>query len=283
MNILKSVAVGWQRAPLALRAVLVGLVVGMTAANVWPVLLLTLGVPGATLGEAGFLVAYLWWVGGGGAPRSTQPARRDAFRRRRLTTAGWAWGLLGGLAMAASVHAAIVVLFRLVPFPAAAFHQGYDFSFIPTPALRWVAVVVSAISAGVCEETGFRGYMQRPLESRYGAVVAILISAAFFTLLHLNKGWATIGMTPIVFGAGLLLGALAWASGSLIPGMVGHAVMDVGLFAYWWTGIAGTFSARPISETGIDPALVIAALVLAVALSTCLVSLWRLRALGNRP
>jgi hypothetical protein len=28
--------------------------------------------------------------------------------------------------------------------------------------------------------------------------------------------------------------------------------MDIGLFAYWWTGIAGDFTARPITETGVD-------------------------------
>jgi membrane protease YdiL (CAAX protease family) len=66
--------------------------------------------------------------------------------------------------------------------------------------------VVSATSAGICEETGFRGYVQRPIEQRHGAPVAILISSLFFMALHLNKAWATPGMVPIVFGAGVLLG-----------------------------------------------------------------------------
>jgi membrane protease YdiL (CAAX protease family) len=112
--------------------------------------------------------------------------------------------------------------------------------------------VVSALSAAICEETGFRGYMQRPIEQRHGAVVAILISSVMFTAVHLSKGWATAGMVPIVFWAGILLGLIAWSSGSLIPGMVGHFVMDVGLMAYWWTGIAGSFTALPISQTGLD-------------------------------
>ena len=42
---------------------------------------------------------------------------------------------------------------------------------------------------------------------------------------------------------GACLGTLAWSARSLIPGLIGHFVMDVGLFAYRWTGIAGTFSA----------------------------------------
>jgi len=37
-------------------------------------------------------------------------------------------------------------------------------------------------------------------------------------------------MIPIVFGAGALLGLLAWSSESLIPGIIGHVMMDIGLF-----------------------------------------------------
>src|ERR1700719_4190870 len=143
--------------------------------------------------------------------------------------------------------------------------------------MKWISVVVSAASAGICEETGFRGYMQQPIEQRHGALIAILVSSLFFTAVHLTKGWAMIGMVPIVFGAGVLLGLVAWSSGSLIPSMIAHVVMDIGLFAYWWTGIAGNFTARPITETGIDQPFVITCAVLAVALTIVLFAVWRLR------
>jgi membrane protease YdiL (CAAX protease family) len=118
--------------------------------------------------------------------------------------------------------------------------------------------------------------MQGPIEQRHGAPVAILISSLFFMALHLTKAWATPGMIPIVFGAGILLGLLAWSSGSLIPGMTGHVLMDIGLFAYWWTGIAGEYRLRPISETGIDPAFVIALGALGVSLSIVLFAVLKL-------
>jgi hypothetical protein len=143
--------------------------------------------------------------------------------------------------------------------------------------LKWLAVVVSATSAGICEETGFRGYMQRPIEPRHGAPVAILISSLFFLALHLTKAWATLGMVPIVFGAGVLLGLLAWSSGSLIPGMVGHVMMDIGLFAYWWTGIAGDFARRPITETGVDRPFLVACAAFATSLFIVLLAISRLR------
>ena len=159
----------WAKLPIALRAIILGLVIALPAANVWLLLVVKFGVPFATIGEAIFLAGYVWWVGGAGPPRTTQTARATYFRRGRLSPTQWFWGVIAAIFFAVTVHAAIVLLFRLVPFPMAAFRQGYDFSLIPTLPLRWIAVVVSATSAGICEETGFRGYMQVPIEQRHGA------------------------------------------------------------------------------------------------------------------
>jgi len=262
--------------PVWLRAIVSGLAIGMAAANVWPLLLLRLGVPIAAAAEVLFLAVYIWWASGGGPPRSIQAARANAFRSGAPSGTQWAWGLLAALFFAATIHASIVVLFRLVPFPTAAFRHGYDFSFLPTVPLRWIAVVVSAASAGICEETGFRGYMQRPIEQRHGPAVAIAVSSVFFMGVHFTKDWATVGMVPIILGAGILLGLLAWASQSLVFCMIGHTVMDIGLFAYWWTGIAGDFTARPIGESGMDLAFFTACAVFAIALAITLFAIRRL-------
>src|SRR6185503_16648187 len=65
---------------------------------------------------------------------------------------------------------------------------------------------------------------------------------------------ALLGMVPIVFGAGLLLGTLARAAGTLWFGILGHWLMDIGLFLFWWTQVAGTFHELPIWQNGIDRA-----------------------------
>jgi membrane protease YdiL (CAAX protease family) len=269
---------GWAKLPISIRAIISGLLIALVAANVWPLLLLNLGVPLAVVAEVIFLALYVWWAAGGGPPRATQCPRRTAFRRTTLLPTQWCWGAIAALFFAATIHASIVLLFRFVPFPMAVFRQGYDFSFIPSLALKWFAVVVSATSAGICEETGLRGYMQRPIEQYHGAPVAILISSFFFTAVHLTKTWATLGMVPIVFGAGVLLGLLAWSSGSLIPCMIGHVMMDIGLFAYWWTGIAGDFTARPVSETGVDQPFLIACAAFATSLFIVILAISRLQA-----
>jgi hypothetical protein len=70
---------------------------------------------------------------------------------------------------------------------------------------------------------------------------------------------------------------------SLIPGMIGPVTMDVGLFAYWWTGIAGDFTARPIAETGVDMPFLIAFAAFATSLLVTLFMIWRLRQMTRSP
>jgi membrane protease YdiL (CAAX protease family) len=273
----------WSRLPVSFRAILSGLLIGMVAANVWLVLLRSLNAALASGVEAVFLGLYVWWAAGDGPPRATQSARAWAFRRGVLSPKQWCWAILAAFAFPVVVHAAVFLLFRLVPFPQAAFREGYDLSFIPTLPLKWLAVVFSAISAGICEEVGFRGYMQRPIEQRHGAPVAILISSLLFTALHLTKAWSLLGMIPIVFGAGVLLGLLAWASRSLIPCFIGHVLMDIGLFAFWWTGIAGDFKMLPIGQTGLDRAFLIACGIFIASLLAVLLAISRLSRIGASP
>ena len=263
--------------PTSLRAIVTGIVFFAVTANVWLLLLLTLNTMLAVALEVVFLGLVIWWSHGGGPPKAAQAFRQTIFRRTRLTAAQWRWGIIAALFFAATIHASIVLLFRFVPYPAAAFRQGYDLSFIPSQGMRWGVVVVSAASAAICEEIGFRGFMQQPIEERHGLPTAIFASSFFFMLVHLSKAWSSLGMVPIVFGAGILLGLLASSSASLIPCILGHFVMDVGLFAYWWTGIAGTFTARLVTETGLDRSFLIAGCSFAISLSLVLVAMVKLK------
>lgn len=273
----KYARAGWGIA--ILRAIVVGLLIVLPAASVGPFLLLNLGTTRASILEIVFLGVFLWWTSGGGPPARFRPLRADRFRRTALSAREWRWGLLAALSFAVTVHAAIILLFRLEPFPAQAFHRGYDLSFVPTQSLRWLLCIVAALSAAVCEEVGFRGYLQRPIESMGRPTLAILVSSIFFTLVHLQKSWSLLAMVPIVFGAGVLLGSLARASGTLLFGMVGHWIMDVGLFAYWWTQIAGTFTERPVWQTGWDRALAIECPVFVIALTALIIAIMQLKKL----
>src|SRR5580704_15381852 len=104
--------------PIALGAIVCGILIALVPANLWPLLLLNLDVRLAATLEIVFLAVYIWWASGGGPPRSWQPARASAFRRGEPVQ--WFWGAIAALFFAATIHASIVLLFRLVPFPAAA-------------------------------------------------------------------------------------------------------------------------------------------------------------------
>ncbi|MFN7134532.1 MAG: type II CAAX prenyl endopeptidase Rce1 family protein, partial [Myxococcales bacterium] len=78
-------------------------------------------------------------------------------------------------------------------------------------------VVAVAVSAPVCEEIAFRGYLQNAFRGRRGDLAAVVLTATLFSALHLD---------PIGFFArvelGVLFGLLALWSGSLLPAIAAH-------------------------------------------------------------
>jgi hypothetical protein len=93
----------WTKLPITLRAIIAGFLIAATAANVWLLLLLNLGVQLAAIIEAIFLTLFLWWARGGGPPRGAHAARAKAFRRDKLTSGQWLWGLIAAFFFAATV------------------------------------------------------------------------------------------------------------------------------------------------------------------------------------
>ena len=58
---------------------------------------------------------------------------------------------------------------------------------------------------------------------------------------------------------------------------IDRTLMDISLFAYWWTGVAGRFTVRPIREMGPDGAFALTCAVLAASLSLLWLSMAKLR------
>ena len=117
--------------------------------NVWPLLLLNLGVPLATITEAIFLTLYIWCGRAVEVPHSQRkpPAPRRSVVASRRPRSGL--GVIAALFFAVTIHASIVlVALRFVPFPIMAFRHGYDFSFI------LLASKVKARSRGLCDICG---------------------------------------------------------------------------------------------------------------------------------
>lgn len=62
---------------------------------------------------------------------------------------------------------------------------GSDVSHLALATLS-AFVLISAIVAGVAEESGFRGYMQGGIEQRHGPVVAILVTGGLFGFVNFS-------------------------------------------------------------------------------------------------
>lgn len=86
----------------------------------------------------------------------------------------------------------------------------------------WIAL---SISAGVCEEIVFRGYLQRQLASLTGnAGIAIVVQAFVFAVGHAYEGITSVSAIVL---HGLMLGLLAHWRGNIRAGIVEHAGWDL--------------------------------------------------------
>jgi membrane protease YdiL (CAAX protease family) len=93
-----------------------------------------------------------------------------------------------------------------------------------TPTERGVWVLVS-ISAGVCEEILYRGWLLSLFSAAFGSVwLGLLISSILFGFAHAYQGRKAIFGTGI---GGVVFGILFIVSGSLIPGQLLHTAMDL--------------------------------------------------------
>lgn len=186
-----------------------------------------------------------WW------PKATSESRRVRFRETKLPIRIWKWSLIAALLAVVVLQSGGVLHFRIIEFPADA-PPVIDFADLPIWQ-TWLFILMAAAVAGITEEVGFRGYMQVPLEGRYGPAVGITITSIVFVVFHLNQAWASgVGILIIIFAGGAMWGVIALVSGSLIPAMISHTVTDIVNFSYWWTDVAGAFDKRPIGETGVD-------------------------------
>jgi membrane protease YdiL (CAAX protease family) len=96
--------------------------------------------------------------------------------------------------------------------------------------LRWFYAV--AVTAGICEEVLYRGFLVAYLGGIAGPWPAVGLAALVFGFGHVYQGWRGMLATTLV---GLLLGGLFLLTGSLLVPMVLHGLIDVhsGTIAYW--------------------------------------------------
>jgi len=240
----------WRRLPILIRAIFTGFIVFGIGIGVWTLFLIVLPGVWSIVAMAVVLLLYWKYFSGSWWPKATTSFRRDHFRAQRLTTTVWVWSIVATVLFVVVVQSGFVLTFRLIDYPHDTLNSTFDFAAMPFWA-AWLSIIMISLVAGICEEVGFRGYMQLPLEKRYGPKVAVVIVSLVFLVSHLNQAYAA----PIlfhIFAISLMLGVLAYSTDSLIPGIIGHAVMDIFNLSYWWSDVAGIFERRTILDTGVD-------------------------------
>ena len=108
-----------------------------------------------------------------------------------------------------------------------------DPSIIDNPAAAVLIVFLGGIAVPFAEELLFRGLLYPWLRSRLNLILAIALSAVFFSLLHLQL----VVLLPILF-MGAVLALLREKSGSIWPPMTYHALQNTVTFVILLTGVA---------------------------------------------
>jgi membrane protease YdiL (CAAX protease family) len=128
-----------------------------------------------------------------------------------------------GIAAAFMVFS-LIVLSVTVGNPSDGAPKGVVQALLPHGPLESILWIALSVTAGICEEAIFRGYLQRQLIALTGnPVIGILLSAIVFGFGHTYKGIAG-AVQVAVFG--LLFGILAYWRRSVRPGMIAHMLTD---------------------------------------------------------
>ena len=117
------------------------------------------------------------------------------------------------------VPVAVAFLVGVVALAGAALVAGTP---VPLPRIAWILPL--SVVAAVAEEALFRRVAYGSLE-RFGAVVAVVGSAALFAAVHVPL--YGVGALHVDLGAGLVFGWQRWATGTWTTPAATHAVANV--------------------------------------------------------
>jgi len=109
--------------------------------------------------------------------------------------------------------------------------RGMEFLTFATGSEALLVAGGTVVIAPLVEEIVFRGFFQGQLERGYrDATRAVLFSSLLFTVLHFNPWWSLQ-----IYLLGMVLGYLAWRTGSIWPSFVVHAVNNS--LALWFANV----------------------------------------------
>ena len=137
--------------------------------------------------------------------------------------------LLAGVLSIIALAGLWIVFFGLVKTPANVLDDPSKY-----PLLTVVLIIImSSLVSPIVEEIAFRGYCQQILERHFSGKIAVLLSSLLFMLAHANHGWYWSKLS-VYFLAGVVFGALARLTNSILTSLPVHIFGDLTFFILIW-------------------------------------------------
>jgi len=146
-----------------------------------------------------------------------------------LDVAGRRWPAISDGLIDVSLALGTAALLRLVISPLLinllgrwSANTGFLLPRTASESMIWILV---SLSAGICEELAYRGYLQRQLWNLTSSLpLALVLQSVIFALGHIYQGWKPALVTAIY---GFVFGLVAAWRRSIIPGALAHTIVDL--------------------------------------------------------
>lgn len=157
-----------------------------------------------------------WWVANG----RPWPALGlgDPFEQRAV------WVVVVAIAGLAAYHVRAIAKMPAAELFAGRAALGEVLYLLPQTSLERRLFRIVAVTAGVCEELAYRGFVPWLVAAFAPPWAAVTITTVVFGLAHAYQGPMGIVKTGVV---GAVMAGIVWWSGTLWPAMLLHAIIDV--------------------------------------------------------
>ncbi len=210
--------------------ILAALILTLLPQGVWSALLganLRTGIAIPWAAPTALVLLWLGWRFAGGQPPFPRSETRQAYRRAHPVGAPtMVWALLANGFSIVALAALWILLRHLVKTPG---NPSPDLSSYPVLPLT-ITLGAAGIIGAVSEEVGLRGYILGRLEQRMAWPWAVVVMALVVSPGHaLTQGFVWPTMLFYLL-SDVTYGVTARLAGSIVPGIIAHAV---GLFVFF--------------------------------------------------
>lgn len=128
-------------------------------------------------------------------------------------------------------------------------------------AAKIIGAFAIVVAAPIMEEIVFRGALVSGLKEKFGKIGVALLSGIAFSLMHMNPE-----QTVYQFFLGFVLALIVFASGSVLPGIIGHSVSNLMALLFMFFPVLSAPLDVPITALAQIPVLLVIVSLIMTAL-----------------